>query len=241
MKNLKYTNIYALLDPRDGHPRYVGKSNNLKERLKNHCNPSHSKNTHKLNWIALLRTKGMKPLLKVIEIVPIEIWKDREKYWIRYFKKRKYKLVNHTEGGDGLTFGNQTTFKKGHIPWNTGTLAYELRICLVCQSEFKIPKCERKKYCSKECQDINYKTNYKHLYFQKGHIPWNKGLKNYTNKSEPVMQLTKTGIFIKEHSSCKSAAEFMKCSTGNIRSNCTNKSKSAKGFIWKYKKDYKNE
>jgi group I intron endonuclease len=111
--SMKTTFIYALIDPRDGQIRYIGKTNNTKQRLQNHCNPARYQKTHKFNWIKLLRSKGLKPQIKVIEEIPVSQWKKREKYWIYYFKKQGCKLVNTCGGGEGLTFANKTSFKKG--------------------------------------------------------------------------------------------------------------------------------
>jgi membrane protein DedA with SNARE-associated domain len=40
--------------------------------------------------------------------------------------------------------------------------------------------------------------------------------------------------FIKKHYSCKEASKEMMCIEENIRRVCVGKSKTAKGFIWKY-------
>lgn len=115
---MKTTFIYCLIDPRDNQIRYVGKSNNPKERLKNHCNPARYRPTYKFNWIKKLRQLELKPILKILEEVDIEIWKQKEKYWIDFYKSEGFNLVNYTDGGDGLSFGNQTSFKIGNVPWN---------------------------------------------------------------------------------------------------------------------------
>lgn len=105
--------IYLLRDPIDNEVKYIGKTNNLKVRLKAHLNPARFKNTHKFNWIKKLRNKNLKPTLEIIEKCSINNWKEREKYWIKYYLDAGTKLTNKTDGGDGLTFGNQTSFKKG--------------------------------------------------------------------------------------------------------------------------------
>lgn len=107
------TFIYILIDPVQNTIRYVGKTNNPDERFKNHKNKSRDKNTHKRNWINKLRSIGFKPEMEIIDEVSVSEWKYWEKFWIGYFKCLGFDLVNYTEGGDGLTFGNQTSFKKG--------------------------------------------------------------------------------------------------------------------------------
>lgn len=52
---------------------------------------------------------------------------------------------------------------------------------------------------------------------------------------KPVIQVSKSGEFLREFGSVKEAAEFVKGSKGNICSVCNGKRKSANGFLWKYK------
>lgn len=111
---MQLTNIYILIDPLKNDIRYVGKANDIKQRYKAHLNPARYKDTHIFRWIKKLRYLGQKPTLEVIEQCDKSVWKQREKYWIKYYKKLGYNLVNYTDGGDGLTFGNKTSFKKGH-------------------------------------------------------------------------------------------------------------------------------
>ena len=108
---MEMTNIYILQDPISMDVRYVGKSNNPKERLKAHCNSARFKNTHKFNWIKKLRSLGRKPIMTVIDVVPMNDWHFWEIFWINQFKVWGFRLVNTTRGGDGLSKGNQTSFK----------------------------------------------------------------------------------------------------------------------------------
>ena len=125
---METTNIYILIDPENQQVRYVGKANNISERYKAHLNRARKHQIHKLNWINSLRKKGLKPIIEVIDIVPINDWVFWETYWIAQFKAWGFKLINYTNGGDGATFGNQTSFKKGNIPHNLGkSFSQEIR------------------------------------------------------------------------------------------------------------------
>lgn len=112
--------IYALSDPRNNQIRYVGKANNPEDRYTNHFNSARDKNTHKRNWINSVRKDGFKPELLIIDEVPKNDWQYWEKFYISLFKTWGFSLVNYTEGGDGATFGNSGSFKKGHKPHNKG-------------------------------------------------------------------------------------------------------------------------
>lgn len=114
---METTNIYVLIDPRTDEVRYVGKANNVSERYKAHLNRARKHQIHKKNWIDLLKREGLKPIIQVIDEVPIEEWVFWEIYWVSQMKAWGFNLINYTLGGDGCTFGNQTSFKKGHKSW----------------------------------------------------------------------------------------------------------------------------
>lgn len=114
---METTNIYVLIDPETNEVRYVGKANNVSQRYKAHLNRARDHQTHKRNWLNTLRIKKLKPIIKVIGIVPIKEWVYWENYWIKYYKEQGCDLTNNTLGGDGATFANQTSFKKGHKIW----------------------------------------------------------------------------------------------------------------------------
>lgn len=114
------TNIYILIDPSEQQVRYVGKCNDPNERYKAHKNGARDIGTHKRNWVESLKRKGLKPIMEIVDNIPIGEWQFWERWWIGYFKSLGFKLVNYTEGGDGTSFGNQTTWKKGNVPWNRG-------------------------------------------------------------------------------------------------------------------------
>jgi predicted GIY-YIG superfamily endonuclease len=205
--------IYTLEHPVTKEVRYIGKTKNPKERFHNHCNRLHNEHTHKRNWINSLRNQGLKPKMNILDEVTESEWKYWEKFWIEQFRQWGFNLVNHTSGGDGLTTGNQTSFKKGHKPWNCGT------------AKPKILKGDKGK------TENSIKTQ-----FKKGHVPWCKGIKRGTSpKCIPILQYDLQDNFIKEHLSCTHAAQELKCIPENIRRACVGLSKTAKNYKWKYK------
>lgn len=114
---MKTTNIYILIDPRTHEVRYVGKANNVSQRYQAHLNRARKHQIHKANWVKQLKEEGLKPIIDVIDVVPIDEWVFWETYWISQMKTWGFSLINYTLGGDGATFGNQTSFKKGHKSW----------------------------------------------------------------------------------------------------------------------------
>lgn len=212
---MKTVYIYTLADPRSGEVRYVGKTNDLKVRRHNHLNSCRDKNTHKRNWINQLRKEGMLPVMEVLDEVLQSEWHNWEKYWIHQMTAWGFKLVNYTEGGDGLTFGNQTSFKKGLQPWNKG---------LVKPKPIKPPR-------GKSPNTVKYQ-------FQPGNTSWRKGLKGVKNKPDKnVHQYSAlTGKFIKTWKTAKEATNHLSINEEGIGQCARGKAKTAGGFIWSYEK-----
>lgn len=91
--------IYALLDPETNEIRYIGKTDNPSERLKNHLNEQGK--WHRINWIKSLKKRGLKPIMQIIEeVVEGTNWEEREKYWIAYYRHIGTNLTNGSDGGD---------------------------------------------------------------------------------------------------------------------------------------------
>lgn len=234
MKNTVF--IYILEDPETQEIRYVGKTKNPKMRFHNHCNNLHNTKSHKRNWINSLRSKNLRPIMRIIDEVEGSEWHFWERYWIQQLKIWGCRLTNHTSGGDGLTLGNETSFKKGHNPKHD---THTYISCEGCKELFKISpsKLGIKKYCSMECYS-KFKKG-KHFTnsgsFKKGHNPWNKNTSSYTtSKAKTVLQLSLDEVLINKYHSCKEAAISVGCNIENIRRACVGLSKTAKNYIWKY-------
>jgi len=76
--------IYGLYDPRNGYLRYIGKAINLKVRLALHL--SETKNTHKNQWLAQLKSLRLVPEMRVLETIENSDdldWQERERWWIK--------------------------------------------------------------------------------------------------------------------------------------------------------------
>jgi len=96
------TKIYVLLDS-DGTPKYIGKSNNPRTRLKNHIKSSINKSgrlTRKEAWIKSLYFKNEIPELFIIDEVEVSEWEFWEKHYISLFLSWGFDIKNGTNGGD---------------------------------------------------------------------------------------------------------------------------------------------
>lgn len=102
------TKIYALSDPNTNKVMYVGKTKQrLSKRLYSHCRKSRRGKTDKEKWILSLKVNGQLPICTKIDDVDDSIWKEREIYWISYYKSINPELTNISNGGQGCTGGRR--------------------------------------------------------------------------------------------------------------------------------------
>jgi hypothetical protein len=255
--------IYALSDPRNNQVRYIGKANNPEDRYTNHFNSARDKNTHKRNWINNVRKDGLRPELIIIDEVPKSEWVYWEKFYISLFKTWGFSLVNYTEGGDGSTFGNSGSFKKGDIPHNKGVPCSE-------ETKQKIKdKLTGRSNTNSYKPIIQYDLEYNLLkrykcvkdaidesggYFSAGKISncltgkrkhhrgflWKYDDGSDLNKfdviflKKQVIQFDKSLRELKRYSSIKIAELETNIHATNICACCKGKVKTAGGYIWKY-------
>lgn len=99
------TIIYALLDPRSGAVRYVGKTKRaLRARVRAHINRAPGQlRIPSAAWVAALAKDGLEPL--AVELARVEDdWEAAEQFWIAEMRRRGADLLNQTAGG-GATLG----------------------------------------------------------------------------------------------------------------------------------------
>ena len=224
-------------------------------------NSCHGIGTHKRNWIDSLKKKGLKPIIEIIDEVPIDEWQFWEHWWYLKLVSWGFNMVIHTSGGDGLTFGNITSFKKGHGAKavkafdKTGNLIGEYDSILqasiqtgvddggISKALKGIQKTAGKLAWFLQEEEVTIdmikerfskKKVVNSGQFSKGSIPWNVG-KKYSRKGKVVLQYDLEDNFIAEYSSCHSAALAVEGNEDAISACCRGISKTSKNFKWKYK------
>lgn len=254
---METTNIYTLTDPRTNEIRYVGKANNISQRYQAHLNRARDHQTHKRNWVNSLRKLGLKPIIDVIDIVPIEDWVFWETYWINQIKSWGFKLTNNTDGGDGCTFGNKTSFKKGDggkkvVGYDSnGEKKYEFDSTRQADDFLKSRSiwgvCVGKRKTAKKIawfylEDI-INLNYEDLLFKikNRFVKENKANSGSFKKGDVSLKKQKIGMYtlnnnlIKIFDSIGDAAKEVGVTNGAIQFACTRSKKSiCKKYKWKY-------
>jgi len=97
---MKTTFIYTLADPDTNEIRYIGKANNPKRRIFDHIKESNGiSKSHRISWIKSLLKQNKKPIIEILDEVPVDNWEFWEMYWISQFKAWGFNLTNMTPGG----------------------------------------------------------------------------------------------------------------------------------------------
>lgn len=214
--------IYTLTDPQNKAIRYVGKTNNLKNRLKTHISEAEKVKTHKNNWIKSLTINNLKPIIEILDIVyENDNWEIIEKYWISQFKTWGFDLVNNSEGGEN------PPILKSHSEET------KQKLSLIKTEFFKNNKHHRKGILhTKEHILKILETKKKNPLTYTDEIKKNMSDSHLTKSNVQCGQYTLNGDLIKIWDRVIDAAHYY--NTNHIIAVCQNKRKTAKGFIWSF-------
>jgi len=91
--------IYVLIDPRDSAPKYVGQSRDPKRRLNQHMGDATRCDSVMLDWLRDLKYIGMRPEIKILEVVSTDLADKAERKWIKKHWAAGAALFNLTSGG----------------------------------------------------------------------------------------------------------------------------------------------
>jgi group I intron endonuclease len=138
--------------------RYIGKTKNIKDRIRRHISKYYLnlEDNYKNRWIKSEVSKGNKILIEEIDLVNEEGWEESEKYWIEQFRNWGFRLVNTTDGGDGITLTKELIEKRNesNISRNSERLKDQIeKYNIIKDGEFWIG--------DRECPSCNRVTRYK--------------------------------------------------------------------------------
>lgn len=108
---VKPATVYALVDPRDSSPFYVGvTTRGIITRLSSHINDSINLNMRGARYEAIraIHAAGLRTEIVDIETVPHSGWVEAEQFWIGYFRFIGAELTNVATGGPGATGAKQS-------------------------------------------------------------------------------------------------------------------------------------
>lgn len=225
---MKKVNIYTLSDPDTLEVRYIGKTvSKISYRLAAHISETkaNKSKSYRNSWISGILKRGKKPIIELLETVDNSLWRDYERYWISQFKTWGFDLVNMTDGGDGATNQIRTQesinkFKKTISKMiASGEIDYSERAKKISKSSIGKKLSEETKL---KLRNINLGKKY------------SDETKRKKSKGG-VLQYDLNMNLVGEYKSLSHAQEETGFLRGNISSACTNRLKTYKKFIWRYK------
>ena len=240
---MRITYIYYLQDPTNGDIRYVGKTTDLKRRLKDHIKRSLKYKFHSATWIKSLSDKGVLPIIVEIERIFDDSWKDREKYWIQFYRE-KYDLTNILDGGqdgpnDKTLLKMKESIRKHYDSILKPVNQYDLDGNFIKQWKSSVD-------ASKELKINNSNINLvcKGIRKKAGGFMWRYDDNNENNIGEytkqpnynekKILQSTLDDNMIKTYSNTKQASIETKILRTSIVNCLQNRTKTAGGYKWKY-------
>jgi len=239
--------LYVLRDPRDGMIRYVGVTKRtLCDRLVSHIKDRRV--NHRTCWLKSLKKEALIPEIELIKSYSTEeeVFKA-EIQAIKLYRGCRMNLVNSCDGGKGrLNPTNEARRKISEKLKGNPKLATQKGKSPTKESIDKARTTRNNWSEEKKLQNsinrsnanigkvLSPETKKKISISKKGKPPYNKG------KSMPVEQIKKQQKAIidqngKEYESLKDAAVQTGVSKSSVSAVVTNRLKSVKGYIFKYK------
>jgi group I intron endonuclease len=196
---------------------YIGQSTNIKQRWNIHKGKYNSVST-KLHR-SLIKYGVDNHIFEIIEECSIEKLNEREIYWIKFYNSVKEGL-NICLGGEGGNMAEETKqkisqAKTGHICYNSEKRNRKISNTLKGRKHTRVKGKEKQG----KKQEYKFKENIIKLH--------SKSIEQFDNQNN----------FIREYVSIKEASSINNIHRENIGSVLRGKSKSAGGFIWRYKEN----
>ncbi len=98
------TRIYCIHDATDNYSRcYIGKTiNALSTRFAQHRHSAGRVNRPIADWLYAVTYRGGNPTITELEQV-VDAGSEAERWWITYFRSLGFRLLNYTDGGEGIS------------------------------------------------------------------------------------------------------------------------------------------
>ena len=161
--------------------------------------------------------------MEIIDIININEWSEKEKYWIKYYKDKGCNLTNLTEGGDGGNFGDKIN----------KLISEKLKGRVFSKETIKLMSESAKK---RKLTDEGRKSLSEKRKGEKNSMFGRKQSKYcIESKYKPLNQYDLNGNFIKGWGSLKEVSEYLSINRNTIRMCANNQRKTAGGYKWKFK------
>lgn len=213
--------LYTLNEPDTGEIRYVGKSEDVNKRLKEHIRKSKRNKTHKDNWIQSLLNQNKSPILEIYKVVPESSWGECEQKLISELREKGLNLTNIANGGEGGNLGSIVNKKISES---------KLGFKHSQETKDKISKFRLGVTHSKETKDKMSRDR-----CGENNPMYGKTRSEGSKKYRKIIQLDLEGKIIKEWFGIIIASKELNINRSTIGDVCNGRKRTAGGFKWEYK------
>ena len=234
--------VYTLSDPRTGDVRYVGVTNNPRNRFNSHMRDNRASN-HRTRWINSLVRDGLKPIMAIIDETDRDNWAQCEMMWIAHYRSIGCKLVNSTDGGEGATGYVHSEEQRRKIADTQRGKKYseESRRKMSESQKNRPPITNESRRKMSEASRNHSKESFRKIgdaHRGKKHTDETrrKMVENNTRR-RAILQYDKFGNFIQKWDGVIDASKALSIQSAHIVACCKCKRKSAYGSVWRYADD----
>lgn len=243
--------IYQISNKINNHS-YIGSAINLKTRFATHRNRLKNNNHHSIYLQRAYNKYGLENFeFKILEYCDKSILINREQWFleelnpeynickiagsclgVKFSKEsNKKKSLNHAFKGK---YGKNHPSSKEIFQYSDkGKFIKKWENAVQIEKELKFDSGNIRKSIKNRWMFYGYFWSYEYFGDIYKDTPKKK---DRTKTKKPISQYTLEGIWIRDWNSAKEATNYLRVKEGNLNSVLKNKTKTAYGFIWKYKK-----
>lgn len=216
--------IYKIISPSG--KIYLGQSINIEKRFNQYKN-LHKKGIGNKLYNSFIKYGIKNHIFEIIEECSVDQLNEREIYWINFY--------NSIIGGLNIREGGES-YKQSEETKNLIRLkAIGRKLSKEAKQKISQSKIGNKYNLGRKHSD-EIKQSFKYKNRKKGKITPERNNKIKEKLQKPIIQYDSKNNFIKEWSSQTEASQILNINQPSISNCLKNKSKTAGGYIWKYKK-----
>lgn len=207
-----------------GVPQYVGKAQDLDERIHKHLYYDRFRysHTHFYRWLNKQIREDKQFFIDPLEDANLSNWREKETFWIKHIKDAGYPLTNMTDGGDGNN--NQVFTEESKRRRSERMMGHSVSE----ETRKRISNSHKGKHLSEETKQKLSEINKGKPCLETTKQKFSKALNQYNLNGE----------FIKTFPSLTSAANSLGCKKSSL-SGVIKRKKNGKfmNYLWKYKNE----
>lgn len=235
MEKCEISYIYGLVDPRNGEIRYIGKTNNPKNRLNAHITESLKSDAqnYRLRWLRKLNKLKLKPLMIFLKVCPSNDFERYESEYIKIYSNDR--LTNSDESGQGNKNRKKEVLDRQSESSGRKVFQYDLNGIFL--NEYRSVRYAAKilslshSNISRCCNGVFKHTGGFIFRYKKKKV---EVIKNPNGVKKMVIEIDINGLQVNKWESIMECSRDIGLDSGNLSKVCNGKLNSIKGRFFKF-------